>query len=303
MSPDEIAALNARYAIPGELVFRQDDSGLAVVEVTSRGVCASIFLQGGQLTSWVPAGGQPVIWLSPAARFAAGKSIRGGVPVCWPWFGPHAADAAFPAHGFVRTLPWQMVATKSLEEGGVRLWLQLPQSDQPRQLWPHSSQLELRFTIGRTLDIELLTRNTGTASFTIGEALHSYFFVSDVRCITLHGLDGCVYLDKVEQGRRRQSSEPVTISAETDRVYLATTADCVIDDPGLERRIRISKRGSSSTVVWNPWAEKAARLGDMGEDGYLNMLCVESGNAADDVVIIEPGSEHRLWVRYQVETT
>lgn len=242
-----------------------------------------------------------MIWLSHAARFAIGKSIRGGIPVCWPWFGPHGTDPSFPAHGFARTLPWQVVETRGLAEGATRLGLQLPQSDVTRQFWPDPSQLELRFTVGRTLEIELVTRNTGTMPITIGEALHTYFTVSDIRRIRIHGLEGCAYLDKVEQGRRRRSSGPVTISAETDRVYLATTADCVIDDPGLERRIRISKGGSRSAVVWNPWGEKAARMGDMGEDGYLSMVCVESGNAADDVVTIEPGIEHRLWVCYRVE--
>jgi glucose-6-phosphate 1-epimerase len=106
----------------------------------------------------------------------------------------------------------------------------------------------------------------------------------------------------MDGGKRKTQTGPVTIGAETDRIYLDTSADCLIDDPGLKRRIRIRKRGSHSTVVWNPWIEKSVKMGDFGENGYLNMVCVESTNAADDVVTIAPGGEHRLWVRYETES-
>jgi len=146
-----------------------------------------------------------------------------------------------------------------------------------------------------------MTRNTDRIAITIGDALHAYFQVGDVRQVTIQGLEGSPYLDKMDGGRRKQQAGPVTIGAETDRIYLDTDADCLIDDPGLKRRIRVRKRGSHSTVVWNPWIEKSSRLGDVGEDGYLNMLCVESANAADDVVTIAPGGEHHLWVRFEIE--
>ncbi|MDO8597781.1 MAG: hypothetical protein Q7R45_14310, partial [Sulfuricaulis sp.] len=125
--------------------------------------------------------------------------------------------------------------------------------------------------------------------------------VSDVRRVTIRGLEACPYLDKMDGGKRKQQTGPVTIGAETDRIYLDSSADCLIDDPGLKRSIRIRKRGSHSTVVWNPWIEKSVKMGDFGENGYLNMLCVESANAADDVVTIAPGGEHHLWVRYEIE--
>ncbi len=252
--------------------------------------------------TWAPRGQPPVIWLSRAARLAPGKSIRGGVPICWPWFGPHATDAALPAHGFARTVPWEVIGAQTLADGATRLDFRLIQSEATRAQWPHATLLECHISIGTAIEIDLVTRNADRSAITIGDALHTYFEVSDVRQVTIHGLEGCPYLDKMDGGKRKQQAGPVTISAETDRIYLNSSADCLIDDPGFQRRIRIRKRGSRSTVIWNPWIEKSARMGDFGENGYLNMMCVESANAADDVVTIAPGGEHHLWVRYEIES-
>jgi glucose-6-phosphate 1-epimerase len=296
-----LSALNADFAIPGQLIFKETAPGFAVAEVFNGLATATIALQGAQLLTWTPRGQSPVIWLSPDAMFVSGKSVRGGVPICWPWFGPHASKASLPAHGFARTVPWEVIGTRAMPEGATRIDFRLVKSNVTRAQWQHSSQLECRVTVGAALEIDLMTRNTDRIAITIGDALHTYFMVSDVRRVTIHGLEGSPYLDKMDGGKRKQQAGPVTIGAETDRVYLETGADCLIDDPGLKRRIRIRKRGSHSTVVWNPWIEKSSRLGDVGEDGYLNMLCVESANAADDVVTIAPGGEHHLWVRYEIE--
>ena len=297
----DFSTLNARFGLSGQLVFREGSGGLAVVEVANNHGSATIALQGAQVMTWAPRGQAPVIWLSRAAKFAPGKSIRGGVPVCWPWFGPHATDASLPAHGFARTVPWEVIGTQAMTDGGTRIDFRLIKSDATRALWPHSSQLECHVTVGAALEIDLVTRNTDRIAVTIGDALHTYFEVGDIRQVTIQGLEGCPYLDKMDGGQRKQQTGPVTIGAETDRIYLNSTADCLIDDPGLKRRVRIRKRGSRSTVVWNPWIEKSTKMGDFGENGYLNMVCVESANAADDVVTIAPGGEHHLWVRYEIE--
>ena len=297
-----VSVLNADFAIPGQLIFKETSPGFAVAEVFNGLATATISLQGAQLLAWMPRGQSPVIWLSSAARFLPGKSVRGGVPVCWPWFGPHASDASLPAHGFARTVPWDVIGTRALPDGATRIDFRLVKSDVTRALWQHSSQLECRITVGTALEFDLVTRNTDRVAVTIGDALHTYFQVNDVRQVKIHGLENCSYLDKMDDGRRKQQAGPVTIAAETDRIYLDAGADCLIDDPGLKRRLRVRKRGSRSTVVWNPWIEKSSRLGDFGENGYLNMVCVESANAADDVVTIAPGGEHHLWVRYEVES-
>jgi glucose-6-phosphate 1-epimerase len=292
--------LNTRYAIANHVSFTESD-GLIVAEIDNAHATASICLQGAHLMTWTPKGQQPVIWLSSAAKLAPGKSIRGGVPVCWPWFGPHAAQASFPGHGFARTVMWEVIATKALKDGGTWLAFRLLPTDATRAQWPHPCELVLQIVIGKTLDMDLGTLNTGKESITIGDALHTYFEVSDVSEVAIHGLDGTPYIDKVGGSAQKQQAGPVSIYQEVDRIYFNTGHDCVIEDPAWKRRIRITKLGSHSTVVWNPWIEKANKMGDLGENGYLNMLCVESTNAADDVVTIAPKQEHHLWVRYSVE--
>ncbi len=301
MSTAEFSALNACYGISGQVNFKEGPGGLAVVEVTNTHAAAVIALQGAHVMNWSPRGAHPVIWLSKAAKLAPGKSIRGGVPVCWPWFGPHASDTALPAHGYARTTPWEVVHSEALAGGATRVVFRLIENDATRAQWPHPTPVECHITVGASLEIELVTRNAGAAPVTIGQALHTYFEVSDIRHVTIDGLDGCPYLDKVDGGQRKRQAGPVSFSGEVDRIYLDSVVACRIDDPGLRRRIVISKRGSRSTVVWNPWIEKAAKMGDLGDDGYLRMVCVESANAADDVVTIAPGAEHRLWVRYDIE--
>ena len=301
MSNTDYADLNKRFAIPGHLDFAPGPGGLAVAEVNNVHASAMIALQGAHVMTWAPRKQQPVIWLSKAAKLAPGKSIRGGVPICWPWFGAHATEAKFPGHGFARTVMWEVVKTEVLRDGATRLTFRIVLDDATLAQWPHSTEAFNIVTVGRTLDIELVTRNTGNAAVTIGDAFHTYFEVGDIRRCTIHGLGNCPYLDKVDGGKKKQQTGSVTIDGEVDRIYLDSSANVLIDDPVLNRRIRVSKRGSRSTVVWNPGIEKAVKMGDFGSNGHLNMVCVESSNAADDVVHIPPSGEHRLWVRYSVE--
>lgn len=297
----DLAGLNARFAIQDVLVFKPGPGGLVVAEVENQAASALIALQGAQLMRWTPRGEEPVIWLSGAARFTPGKSIRGGVPVCWPWFGAHASEAGFPAHGYARTVPWEVLATEAPSATQTRLVMRLVETDATRAWWPHDTPVECHITLGETLELELVTRNAGREPVTIGEALHTYFHVGDVERVQVLGLEDGEYLDKVEGFRRKTQSGPVVISGEVDRVYVNNPAACVISDPVLQRRILIDKHGSESTVVWNPWIEKAAKMGDLGDAGYRHMLCVESGNVADNLVDIAPGEQHRLWVSYRVE--
>ena len=302
MNAADVTTLNRYFGIPEQVNFKDGPGGLTVAEVTNSLASATIALQGAHVMTWAPRGESPVLWLSRAAKFAPGKSIRGGVPVCWPWFGPHAKEASFPGHGYARTVMWEVVKTETLADGATRLTFRLIETAATRAQWPHPSEVTLMVTVGRTLALDLVTRNTGKEPIVIGDALHTYFEVSDIRNVTIRGLEDCPYIDKMDNGSRKRQEGPVTIGAETDRIYLDSSADCLIEDPGLKRRIRIAKRGSRSTVVWNPWIEKTKKMGDLGEHGYRKMLCVESTNAAADVVTIAPNKEHHLWVRYTVET-
>ena len=290
------------FSIPGQLAFRTGPGGLPYADIANAGGTASICLQGAHLTNFQPrAQRAPVVWLSQAARFAPGKSIRGGVPVCWPWFGAHAGDPAYPAHGFARTVPWEVVDSGSAD-GATTITLRLEFSDATRAQWPYDTPLELHISMADVLDLELTTLNAGEAPVMLGEALHSYLHIGDIAEVELRGLDGCAYLDKTEAFARGQQSGPLRFASEIDRVYVNTLAECVIDDARLGRRIHIAKQGSASTVVWTPWGQKAAAMGDYTADGWRSMLCVESANAADNVLTLRPGEAHVLAVRYSAET-
>lgn len=295
------AELNQRYALPDHLHFHALSDDYIVADIRNAHAEARIALQGGHILTYQAHGEAPILWLSEDAKFAPGKSVRGGVPICWPWFGAHATESAFPAHGHARTTPWQVVRTEALPDGATRIVLSICDTEKGRQLWPHASTAEIAVTVGRTLHIELTTHNTGTTAITLGEALHTYFLISDVDHVAVRGLDGCDYLDKVEGFARHTQQGDISIPAEVDRVYVNTEADCLIIDQGLKRAIRISKTGSRSTVVWNPWIEKAEKMGDLGPDGYRRMLCVESGNAFDNLVAVAPGATHTLSVTYSSE--
>lgn len=301
MTESAIDALNAKFAIPGQLLFKTKANGQVAVEISNKQATAEIMLQGAHLISWVPGNHKDVIWLSKQASFAQGKSVRGGIPVCWPWFGPHESSPSFPAHGYARTVPWNVVETASLKDGATLIRFAIESNAATRELWPHPCNLEMCMRIGTELKIDLTTENTGDKPFVIGQALHTYFAVGDVREISIQGLESCDYLDKVDNFKRKTQNGAVRIDQEVDRIYLQSVDDCLIDDASMQRRIRISKTGSASTVVWNPWLETASKMGDLGENGYLDMVCVESSNAADDVVEIAPAGSHCLSVCYAVE--
>jgi D-hexose-6-phosphate mutarotase len=301
MSNTELESLNQRLAISGHVQFKEGPGGLIVAAVANSHAESMIALQGAHVMTWQPRGQEPVLWLSRFGKFAPGKSIRGGVPICWPWFGPHAADAKLPGHGFARTVMWEAKETRALDNGATFLRFGLIETETTRAQWPHPSTAELLVTVGAELTVELLTRNAGTTPFPLGEAFHSYFHISDVADVAIRGLEGGAYLDKVGTPARRTQQGSIVIGSEVDRIYLDTEADCLIEDRGLKRRIRIAKKNSRSTVVWNPWIEKAEKMGDFGAEGYRGMVCVESGNAADNVVTVAPGAAHSLVAVISVE--
>jgi D-hexose-6-phosphate mutarotase len=304
---DEIMAtaqqLNTQFGIKSQLSFREDASSLIVADIHNAQATASLCLQGAHLMTWQPKSqAVPVVWLSRDAKLAQGKSIRGGAPVCWPWFGAHATEAGFSGHGYARTVPWRVIASGSEPNGATRLTLRLEESDKTRTQWPQASQLDLTVTIGETLRMELTTENTGTKDIVIGEALHTYLHISDIGAVRVTGLDGCDYWDKVGGSVLKKQTGAISFASETDRVYINTAATCVIEDDKLKRRIHIAKAGSLSTVVWTPWVEKATKMGDMGQpDGWREMVCVESVNAIENVVTVAAGTAHSLVVEYRTE--
>lgn len=303
---DSLAALNDKFAIPFTLRFKTLGEGLITADITNAHATASICLLGGQLLRWQPVfATEPVIWLSTAAQFAPLAAIRGGVPVCWPWFGAHGSQAGMPAHGFARIQQWQVKGARSLENGSTELSLTLPISTAMQTMWPHQAQLDMLINVGETLKIALITRNLGTSDFAITEALHTYFQVSDVAQVQVEGLDGVHFHDKAAGWTEADQADNIVFAAELDRVYVNTADRCAIVDPAFKRRIHIAKLGSQSTVVWNPWAARAAQMGDLGDadnaDGWKRFVCVESANALENAVTIAAGKSHTMAVEYRVE--
>lgn len=294
--------LNRQFGIDGKVLFIERGDGFVMIEVRTAQGQADIALQGAHVTTWRPEGQPAVVWVSEQAKYAAGKSIRGGVPVCWPWFGPHATDAKLPGHGYARTVDWRLVQVIPLDDGRIQLAFELEDTPATRAQEPHPLRVRNIVTVGATLQVELVTTNLGSTPYVLGDALHTYFHVGDVTRASMHGLEGCDYIDKVDGGARKQQGGPVTISGEVDRIYLGTGNCCEIRDPALGRRIVIRSRHSASTIVWNPGVEKAEKMGDFGTDGYLHMLCVETANAAEDVVTLAPGAQHQLVAEYSVAT-
>ncbi len=296
----DLVALQRRFASADFLRFYEKSPGFVVIDVTTAFSSASIALQGAHVMTWQPVRDKPVIWLSKAARFSAGKAIRGGIPLCWPWFGPHATESGYPSHGVVRTIPWDLLDARKLPDGRVRLEFEPVMNDAARVKWPHPSLVKYSVTIGQELVVGLTTRNSGDRSFNFGQALHTYFSIGDIRQISVAGLAGRPFIDKVDGGKRKKQSGDVCFSGETDRVYLDTAGCCGIVDPVSKRTLLITSTGSRSTVVWNPGAEKAARLGDIGRQGETKMVCVETANAGDDVITLMPGQSHRITAQYRV---
>ncbi len=261
-----------------------------------------IYPHGAHVTRWQPRDQAPVLWVSDKAVFAEGSPIRGGVPVCWPWFGPHPTNPAGKAHGFARTSSWTLRTATQSGDGSAHVALTLADNAATRTLWPHEFMLELAIDIGATLTLALTTRNTGSAPFAISEALHTYLSVADIAQTRVRGLQGARYLDQLTGAQLPQEQLLTTFSAETDRVY-HTQAGCALTDPLLRREIHVAKRGSDSTVVWNPWIAKAARMADFGDDEWPGMLCIEAANAPGAPVTIAPGESHTLGTTLSVNGT
>jgi glucose-6-phosphate 1-epimerase len=262
--------------------------------------------QGAHIISYQRLGEKPLIWPNDKAVFKAGKGIRTGVPVCWPWFGifdrnPQSVKAmrqsAEPAgaHGFVRTADWELAKIESEGEALRVEWvLPVPEGGFPG--WPHQVDLTMSILLDDQLHIRLTSHNRGTDNVTLSQALHSYFAVSDVRNVQVEGLDGLGYIDTADDWKTKQQSGPLRFTGETDRIYPGTPAQLNVVDKDWQRRIQLTSTGSHSTVIWNPWTERAKAFSDMADNGWQGMLCIETANVLDDVVTLAPGQSHTLGV-------
>jgi glucose-6-phosphate 1-epimerase len=251
---------------------------------------ARVALHGAQVLEWTPTGESPVIYLSPDAVFKEGKAIRGGVPICWPWFNAHPSDASKPSHGFARTRFWNLMEIVSNADG-VMMKMETWSDEASRALWPFEFRLQLTVTMGKTLKLVLETLNLGEVPFVVGEALHAYLKVGDVSKVSVEGLEDADYLDTVGERVMRSQKGAVEFDREVDRQYVSSDRITLVDE-SLGRKMEISKRGSGTTTVWNPWVDRARELGDLPDEDYKEFVCVEPANAGPTVVTVPPGGRH-----------
>ena len=275
------------FDVPGIIRIDEGRGSLPRVSITGDQATAEIYLHGAHLTQWTPRGAKPVLFMSGKSWFEPNKPIRGGVPVCFPWFGPKEGS---PSHGYARLRDWDLESCERRSDGAVRVAFSLDAEE---------SSLRLSFGIGRDLEMDLEVR--AKREFTFEEALHTYLRVGDVRRVSVEGLEKTDYLDKADASRRKtEPGEPIRIAAETDRQYLSTRSTCVVRDPLFERVITVAKEGSDTTVVWNPWIAKAKAMPDFGDDEWPDMLCVETANAGESAVRLQPGQTHHMKARVTV---
>lgn len=270
---DKIFSLPIKSEITPTITERQIDQ-LPVIVVDHPQVRAAVTLQGAHLLHWQPTGETPVLWLSDNTPFADGVAIRGGIPICFPWFGP----AGDPNHGFARLLPWEF-STHSEDENGVELTFTLRETAGTLASWPHAFSLVARFKLGKECAIELEAQG----DYSITTALHTYFQIGDIDHISVSGL-GDTFIDKVNQGKLTTQGGDLTFSARTDRIYTQPQAVSIITDPTLQRSIEVHHAHHSDAVAWNPAAEVAKTIADMPDDGYKTFVCVETAHVTQPFV-------------------
>jgi glucose-6-phosphate 1-epimerase len=294
-----IDELNRRYAIPGAAQITVGNNGLLRVSITTPASTGEIYLHGAHLTSWRPAGGEEVIFLSQRSQFEPGKAIRGGIPVCFPWFRNKVDDPKAPSHGFVRTKDWKLDEIE-MRGDGVMVSLSTSSDEGTKVWWPHDFHLLHRLILGTALTQELVVSNTGTTPLRFEEALHTYYRVGGAEAIRISGLDGVAYLDNTDANREKRQVGDIVFTAQTDRAYMDTTHAVEIADPILRRRLRLTKQNSRTTVVWNPWSTGAQSLADLGDE-WRAMACVEASNMRAFGVDLAPGQQHTMKTVIQVE--
>ena len=297
MNADE---LTTRFGIDGILSFSEGKGGLINIEISNSLATASISTYSAQVLAYKPNDeAEDLLFVSDHAFYENGKATKGGIPICWPWFGPAATEGG-PGHGFVRASQWDVLDTEQNQDGSTVVSLGI-KTDTDTDFWPHACELRLEIRVGASLNITLITENNSAGSITISQAFHTYFKINDISNTSVTGFDGKTYIDKVDGSKQKKQLGDITISELTDRVYLDSNGEIVINDKGNDRQIIITSEGSSTGIVWNPWVEQSSDMGDFGDDEYKNMICVETANTANDCVTIAVGEAYQLVADYRIK--
>jgi glucose-6-phosphate 1-epimerase len=289
-----ISTLNEQFGKSKQIEFSTTKGDLPIVTLTNQYATAAVSLYGAQVLSYIPKGEPDVLWMSNKSLFQEGKAIRGGIPICFPWFGPNPSDSKKPQHGFARLSSWAVKTATITAEGTISITLQLKDSAATKALWAFSFTAEIIVTIDTKLTLTLRCTNDDDKPFDYSDALHSYFNVSDIDNITIEGLKNATYFPAGIDTGIEQHEELLAITKEENRRYLNHTQTCIVADKGYKRKIIVGKSGSKTTVVWNPGADTTKTMSDMSPDGYKTFICVEAANAFNDLIKLSPGEQFNL---------
>jgi len=295
-----IDQLNQKYGINGHILFKAmaDDYPPCAILKSDFSIC-EISLYGAHVLSFIPADSVDLLMLSSKAVYKRGKAIRGGIPICWPWFGPNAAERTLPAHGFARISEW-LVSNSGINQNDVPfIKFYLESNEESKKYWPCKFRLELTVMASSSLSVSLTTFSKDFQDMTISNALHSYLKISSINDIEITGIENTQYIDSTDNDKRKLQKGPLRISGEVDRAYINTENDCFISDPGLNRIICVSKQNSKTTVIWNPWIKKGNTLVDFDYNGFEKMVCIETANAVNNTITLKPGGRHTVSMNIQ----
>jgi len=272
------------------LRVQKSAQGLTKLTINNSHAQAEIYLYGAHLTHFQPNENDPLIFDGLKSTITPPHSVHAGIPICWPWFGPHPSDDTKPQHGFARDSLWVLHQTTQLPNGETRVVMRLNADEQSHKLFAYDFTLEVTFVIGKTLTLTLTTTNTDTKTFTITQALHTYFMVDNIADISIKGVQESSFVDYTDEKKEKNESNVLKIAEEINRVYIPTQSSCYIHDQN--RTIEVSKSGSNSTTIWNPWKESG--IHDLPDDSYKNFVCIETTNALSDAITLDPNTSHSV---------
>jgi len=291
-------------ALPASVRLEAGRGGLPVLLVDGPSAKAEIYLHGATVTDWTPRGRGPVLWVSSASRFTGDAAIRGGVPICFPWFGAQAGHPESPSHGFARLSEWSLVGAEEDGEGVIVRLRLTDENATGASTWPHRFEAVYTVAVGSRLSLALQVTNRGDEAVIFEEALHTYLDVRDIGATEVSGLEGTPFYDRLAGPEPVPGEpDPVRFRSPTDRIYLDTRARTTVRDGEARRAVLISKRGSDATVVWNPWIDDARAMADFGDDEWRRMVCVEVCNIRDAAVRLAPGESHTMVATFETIDT
>ncbi|HCO49695.1 MAG TPA: hypothetical protein DIT55_09865 [Spirochaetaceae bacterium] len=285
-----------RFLLPGRIWVEEGNGDFPLLRLHADGGDCSVYPYGAHVASFRPAGREEMLWMSPYSAFEEGKPIRGGIPLCFPWFGKHGSRSDLPLHGFARTRAWYLASTAPLPDGRTRAVFTLGDDESTRALWPFRFRLALAISVGEKLEMELKVRNTGAPAFKYEEAFHTYFRVGDPAACEVRGLDGLGYIDRAHGDARVLQSGAARFVGETVNTYRGARSASELVDHSTGQLIRVEQENMDATVLWNPGAAAGGANPEIRE-AWNQFVCVESANCLDFAITLSPGESHRAIVR------